>query len=334
MTDTNPQNAQVGVIDPATGQPHPNSGPSGGPAGAAAGTQARDVATRGTAHASDGPSGPGASGTTSGSGSAGGGAADQAKAKAQDAAGTAQEKAQQAAGQAQEKAQQAAGQARTQIKEQLDQRSTQAGERVTATAGDIRSVGDTLRDQGKDAPAKLADNAALQIEKVGSYLQRTDGSSLLNDVERFARNNPWATALGGLAVGFAASRALKASSSDRHHAGTSSATPASSGTPAPPPSYAPVTSPATTGTPASTGVGTSAGVGTGAPLGVDPVGGSPSRLGTANDTPPFGTPGGEDTLASGAATGAGAATTGYSVPSGAPGQPGTATNPTDSQTGS
>ena len=322
MTDTNPQNAQVGVIDPATGQPHPNSGPSGGPAGAAAGTQARDVATRGTAHASDGPSG-----TTSGSGSTGGGAADQAKAKAQDAAGTAQEKAQQAAGQAQEKAQQAAGQARTQIKEQLDQRSTQAGERVTATAGDIRSISDQLRDQGKDAPAKLADNAALQIEKVGSYLQRTDGSSLLNDVERVARNNPWVTALGGLAVGFAASRALKASSGDRH-ASTSSATAASSGTPAPPPSYAPVTSPATTGTPASTGVGTSAGVGTGAPLGVDPVGGSPSRLGTANDTPPFGTLGGEDTL------GSGAATTGYSVPSGAPGQPGTATNPTDSQTGS
>jgi hypothetical protein len=312
MTDTNPKNPPVGVIDPATGQPHPNSGPSGGPAGAAAGTQARDVAGPGTAGASDGPSGSGQS------------TAGQAQEKAKDAAGAAQEKAQEAAGQAQEKAQQAAGQARTQIKDQLDQRSTQAGERATATAGDLRSISDQLRDQGNEAPAKLADNAALQIEKVGSYLQRTDGSSLLHDVETFARRNPWATALGGLAVGFAASRALKASSTDRHRASTSAA---SSSTPSP----APYTGTAPVGS-SIPYPGTSATGGAAAPI---PVGESPSRLGSADSTPPFpSVPGGTPGTRTTPTEAPDAVTTGYSVPSGAPGQPGTATNPTDSQTGS
>lgn len=142
-------------------------------------------------------------------------ASSGAQDKAAEAAETAKAKASDAADQAQAKAQDAASQARQQIHAQLDQRSTQAGERATATAGDLRSISDHLREQGNDAPAKLADQAALQAEKAGSYLQRTDGQSLLSDVEDFARRNPWAAALGGLAIGFAASRALKASSAER-----------------------------------------------------------------------------------------------------------------------
>ena len=65
----------------------------------------------------------------------------------------AQDKAQQVAGQAQEKAQQARGQASDKIREQVDQRSTQAGEQVSATAQDVRSVGEQLREQGKAQPA-------------------------------------------------------------------------------------------------------------------------------------------------------------------------------------
>src|SRR5689334_3924612 len=65
------------------------------------------------------------------------------------------EKAQEVAGQAQEKVQEAAGEARNRVREQVDQRSTDAAKRVQATAGDIRSVGDELRKQGKDQPAKL-----------------------------------------------------------------------------------------------------------------------------------------------------------------------------------
>jgi hypothetical protein len=126
------------------------------------------------------------------------------------------EKAQEVAGQAQEKAQEAAGQAQEMMREQVDQRSTQAGEKISGTAHDLRSVGEELRNQGKDTPAKFADRGAEQIEKVGSYLSESDGDKLLADVEDFGRRQPLAVLAGGLVVGMAAARFLKASSRSRY----------------------------------------------------------------------------------------------------------------------
>ena len=37
---------------------------------------------------------------------------------------------------------------------------------------DIRTVGEELRRQGKDQPAKLAEQAAQRAESLGDYLQR------------------------------------------------------------------------------------------------------------------------------------------------------------------
>src|SRR4051812_47080629 len=138
----------------------------------------------------------------------------------------AQEKAQQAQGKAQEVASKASDQARTQI----DQRSTEMGHRVTTTADDIRTVGQQLREQGKDQPAKLADQAAQHVERVGGWLRDSDSDRLLSDVEDFGRRQPWAFALGGLAIGIAGSRFLKASSTQGYQqrqfsaSGTSSPT--------------------------------------------------------------------------------------------------------------
>lgn len=289
-------NPTTGVIDPRTGLPTPHSGPSDGPEGAAAGTQARDVATRGTAGTES--SGPAAakdhiSGTSGDVQAKASDAADAAKDQASDAADTAKAKASDAADQAQAKAQDAAGQAKEQLHTQLDQRSTQAGERAAATAGDLRSISDHLREQGNEAPAKLADNAALQIEKAGSYLQRTDGRSLLSDVEDFARRNPWAAALGGLAIGFAASRALKASSAERSLSSGGGQTRASLPAPAPAPTAARA--------PAPTSPPTTRPLTPGGPSTVPP----PVPHTDSGSEPP--------------------AVTGYSVPHGAPGQPGTGT---------
>jgi hypothetical protein len=118
--------------------------------------------------------------------------------------------------QAQEKAHQAAGQARSTVKDQLGQRSTQAGQQVRTQASDIRTVAQQLREQGKDQPAKIADQAADRVERVGSYLSDASPDRLLHDLEDFGRRQPWAIALGGLALGFAASRVLKASSQQRY----------------------------------------------------------------------------------------------------------------------
>lgn len=136
------------------------------------------------------------------------------------AADQAKETAQQAAGQAQEKAQQAVGQAQVKLREQLDQRSSQAAEQINAQASDLRSVSEALREQGKDGPADAADRLAGYADRVGGYLRDKDSNALLADVEEFGRQRPWAAAAGGLAVGFAASRFLKASSSERYQSRT------------------------------------------------------------------------------------------------------------------
>jgi hypothetical protein len=128
----------------------------------------------------------------------------------------AKEQVKQQADQVKQQAQQTGGQARDRLREQVDQRSTQAGERVGATAQDVRSVAEELRKQGKDQPAKLAEQAADRVERVGGYLKESDADRMLSDIEDFGRSKPWAIALGGLALGFAAARFLKASSSRRY----------------------------------------------------------------------------------------------------------------------
>jgi hypothetical protein len=136
--------------------------------------------------------------------------------------------------QAKEKAQEAASEAKGRAREQVDQRSTEAGKQVSSTAGDLRSVGEELRKQGKDTPAKLAEQAAERTERLGSYLTESDADRILGDVEDFARRQPWAVVAGGLALGFVASRFLKASSSQRYQQRSTLRDPASPQLPAPP----------------------------------------------------------------------------------------------------
>jgi hypothetical protein len=144
-------------------------------------------------------------GATGSSGGSNGGTTEQA-----------QDKAKEVAGQAQEKARDAGQQLRGRVGEQVDQRSTQAGEQIRGTAGDVRSFAEQLREQGKDKPARYAEQAADRAERLGGYLEDANGDRILRDVEDFGRRNPWAVVAGGLALGFAASRMLKASSGERY----------------------------------------------------------------------------------------------------------------------
>jgi hypothetical protein len=101
------------------------------------------------------------------------------------------------------------------------QEATDAGRQVSGTAEDARGVARHLREQGKEQPAKLAEQAADRADRLGEYLQSSDADRILRDVEDFGRRRPMAIMLGGLAVGFAASRFLKASSERRQSAPTS-----------------------------------------------------------------------------------------------------------------
>lgn len=126
--------------------------------------------------------------------------------------------AKQAVEQGQEKAQDAMGKASGTLREQLDQRSRQAGEKVTSTARDLRTVSEELRNQGKETPAKIADKAAERTDQLGSYLQESSGDRLLEDVEDLTRRQPLVALAGGLVVGMVAARFLKASSENRYRA--------------------------------------------------------------------------------------------------------------------
>ena len=135
------------------------------------------------------------------------------------------EQVQQVAGQAKEQARNVADQARSQV----DERSTQYGQKVTEHASSVRSVADHLRSEGKESEAKYAEQAAEKIEKAGSWLTESDADKMLREVEDFGRQRPWAVIGAGIAIGIAASRMLKASSTQRFET-SRSATPTYTGT--------------------------------------------------------------------------------------------------------
>jgi gas vesicle protein len=130
----------------------------------------------------------------------------------------AKEKVQETAQQVGQKAQEVKGQAGERVRGEIDARSTQAGEQVSSTADAIRRVGGQLREEGKDMPAKLADQAAERAERLGRYLTEADADRMLRDLESMARRRPWLAGLGGVVAGFLASRFVKASGSRRYEA--------------------------------------------------------------------------------------------------------------------
>ena len=129
----------------------------------------------------------------------------------------ARDKAQELAGQAQEKVQEAAGEARNRVAEQVDQRSTQAGEQLGSTAGDVRSVAEELRKQGKDKPAEARrEGGRARRARSAATCSAPTATASSATSRTSARRRPWAVVAGGLALGFVASRFLKASSGRRY----------------------------------------------------------------------------------------------------------------------
>ncbi|MDQ4125118.1 MAG: hypothetical protein M3134_05910 [Actinomycetota bacterium] len=151
-------------------------------------------------------------GTSSGTTSVG----EQVREQAQNVAETVQDTAARAATQVQEQAQNLTGKARGQVRSQIDDRLQQVGDRVGSTAHDLRIVAGELRRIDKEQPAKLADQAAGRVERLGTYLGNADTSSILQDLENVGRRQPWAVIAGGITLGFIASRLLKATSSQRY----------------------------------------------------------------------------------------------------------------------
>jgi ribosomal protein S15P/S13E len=115
-----------------------------------------------------------------------------------------------------QQAQQLGGQVQNRIKEEVDTRSTQAADQLAAFSEGIRKMQQHLQSEGRQNAGNVTAQVAQQTDRLARYLRNSDPDRMLRDVEGFARRQPWLLAAGGVALGFAASRFLKASSSKRY----------------------------------------------------------------------------------------------------------------------
>jgi hypothetical protein len=119
--------------------------------------------------------------------------------------------------QMQEKAHDLKGEASRKVRSQLDDRSTDIGEQVHSLGAALRRAAEQLAVDGKTMPADAARRAADGVERLGRYLRDGNADVFLDDVEQFGRKRPWISGGVGVALGFAASRFLKASSDRRYN---------------------------------------------------------------------------------------------------------------------
>lgn len=122
---------------------------------------------------------------------------------------------------AKDKAREAGSQVQDRAKDQLDGRSTQAGEQLQDKAESLHAVGDQMRERGDDTFAQVADRVAGWTEDAARYLREADANRMLSDVETYARRQPWAVAAGGVLLGFAASRVVRAGTDARRQSSDS-----------------------------------------------------------------------------------------------------------------
>lgn len=169
---------------------------------------------------------PSWAGPADGAGGATNEVAQQAREAGQQVVSEAKDAAGQVAAQAKDAGMQMAGDARRAANEQVDRRSTMAGERVGLAAEDARDIAEHLRGRGREAPAKIADQAADRMERFARYLQDADADRIMSDIKRVGRTQPAALVAGAAVVGVLIGRVVKASDPN----GSSSPAPSGSAT--------------------------------------------------------------------------------------------------------
>jgi ElaB/YqjD/DUF883 family membrane-anchored ribosome-binding protein len=136
----------------------------------------------------------------------------------------------------QETAQQASQKGAEYLRQQTEARAGQVSSELQSVADALRRSGHALHADGKEASGAAVDNVTQTIERLSRYLGQTGGDQMLRDLESFGRKKPWGLIGVGLGLGVAASRFLKASSSNRYQSVTAQprpATPAAALPPAP-----------------------------------------------------------------------------------------------------
>jgi ElaB/YqjD/DUF883 family membrane-anchored ribosome-binding protein len=107
------------------------------------------------------------------------------------------------------------------LSEQLDRQTSEAGSQARSLATTLRRSSRQLAaERGESHSTRLSNSLAERLEQAGAYLERTQGSQLLDDAEQFARQRPWVVAGAAAVAGLMASRLLKASSDRRYERST------------------------------------------------------------------------------------------------------------------
>jgi ElaB/YqjD/DUF883 family membrane-anchored ribosome-binding protein len=83
-----------------------------------------------------------------------------------------------------------------------------AGDALEQVAQAIRDTGNQLRQQRPEIAA-VADTGAQRIDQLSTYLRQHDARDLVDDAERFARQQPAVVIGGGLALGLILGRLLR-----------------------------------------------------------------------------------------------------------------------------
>jgi len=122
---------------------------------------------------------------------------------------------QQAQAAVQERAREARSSVGQAVGKQVDNGAQQLGGQLLEVAQAFTRTKDGLRAEGKDRPATALETVGDRAERLGRYLTETSPEHKLHDFEHFGRRNPWVVIAGGAALGFLASRFLKASSGRR-----------------------------------------------------------------------------------------------------------------------
>ena len=114
------------------------------------------------------------------------------------------------------KARAAASQVKERATEQLETKITsqksRAADTLNGVAQSLLSSSQQLRDQQQDGASRAIERAAEGVERFATYLQETNVDEVVDQVHEFARRQPAAFIGGAFALGFVASRFLKASS--------------------------------------------------------------------------------------------------------------------------
>jgi hypothetical protein len=120
---------------------------------------------------------------------------------------------QEAVSQAQEQAVKIVGQARKQVTASVKSQTTRGATIATVLGSTLHDAGSQLREQNEAAIATYLDQAADQIEHVGSMLENQEYGQLIGAVQEFARRQPVLFFAATVAVGVVGARFLRSSAS-------------------------------------------------------------------------------------------------------------------------